>query len=82
MIAKNLLFQAINALPIILDVTEDLSALRKWMVAGPDVCRLVALYDAASEAKDATQILDNRHHEQTERSQAWEMLPRKILGTC
>ena len=39
------------------------------MVARPEVSRFVALYDAASKAKDATQLLDNRHLEQTERSQ-------------
>ena len=66
MIARNLhLFQDINSLPIILDVTEDPSALNRWMVAGPEDSRLVALYDAASEAKGITQILDNRHHKQT-----------------
>ena len=63
MIASNfLLFQAINALPIILDVTKNPSALRRWTLDGTEVSRLVALYDAASEAKDPTQILNNRHH--------------------
>ena len=38
------------------------------MVARPEVSRFVALYDVASKAKDATQLLDNRHLEQTERS--------------
>ena len=48
-------------------VTEDPSALRRWMVAGPEVSHLVAQYEAASESKDATE--HNSHHEQTERAQ-------------
>ena len=43
--------------------------MRRWVVAGPGVSLLAAWYDAASEAKDAIQKLDNRHHEHTERSQ-------------
>ena len=35
-------------------VTEDPSALRRWMVAGPEVKRLVAEYDVAADAKDTT----------------------------
>lgn len=34
-------------------LTEDPSALRRWMVAGPEVSRLVAQYESISEAKDA-----------------------------
>ncbi|KAJ8364285.1 hypothetical protein SKAU_G00131160 [Synaphobranchus kaupii] len=48
-------------------VTEDPSALRRWMVAGPEVSHLVAQYEAASEAKDASKHI--RHHEQTEQVQ-------------
>ncbi|KAJ8353458.1 hypothetical protein SKAU_G00210250 [Synaphobranchus kaupii] len=48
-------------------VTEDSSALRRWMVAGPEVSHLVAQYEAASEAKDASKHI--RHHEQTEQVQ-------------
>lgn len=44
-------------------VTEDPSALRRWMVAGPEVSRLVSEYEAASEAKDAT--VNTSIHEQT-----------------
>ncbi len=36
-------------------VTEDPSALRRWMVAGPEVSYLVAQYESQSEAKDATE---------------------------
>ena len=34
-------------------VTEDPSALRRWMIAGPEVSHLVVQYESASEAKDA-----------------------------
>ena len=44
-------------------MTEDPSALRRWMVAGPEVCHLVSEYEAASGAKDAT--VNTNHHEQT-----------------
>ena len=36
-------------------VTENPSALRRWMVSGPEVSHLVAQYKAVSQAKDATQ---------------------------
>ena len=44
-------------------LTEDPSALRRWMVAGPEVSRLVAGYEAMSGMKDAT--YSSRQHEQT-----------------
>ena len=44
-------------------LTEDESALRRWMVAGPEVSGLVARYEAMSGMKDAT--YSSRHHEQT-----------------
>ena len=44
-------------------VTEDPSALRRWMVAGPEVSHLVAEYEVLSGAKDATR--STAHHEQT-----------------
>jgi len=37
------------------------------MLAGPEVCYLIAQYDAASEAKDANE--NGRHHGQTEQDQ-------------
>ena len=43
-------------------LTGDASALRRWMVAGPEVSHLVAEYEAASGVKDATV---NNHHEPT-----------------
>ena len=45
-------------------VTEDPSALRRWMVASPEISRLVANYETVSGTKDAKK--SNRHHEQTE----------------
>ena len=44
-------------------VTWDPSALRRWVVAGPEVSRLAAAYELVSEAKDANEKV--RHHEQT-----------------
>ena len=37
-------------------VTENPSALRRWMVSGPEVSHLVAQYDAVSQAKHAINI--------------------------
>ena len=48
-------------------VTEDPSALRRWMVAGPEVSHLVEQYEAASAAKEVTE--HTSHHEQTEQAQ-------------
>ena len=44
-------------------LTEDPSALRRWMIAGPEVSRVLAGYEAMSGMKDAT--CSSRHHEQT-----------------
>ena len=48
-------------------VTEDPSALRRWMVAGPEVSRLATEFEIVSEAKDANEKV--RHHEQTARAE-------------
>ena len=48
-------------------VTEDPSALRRWMVAGPEVSRLVADYEIASGTKEATK--GSSHHERTMQAQ-------------
>ena len=50
-----------------ISLTEDPSALRRWMVSGPEVRHRVVQYEAASEAKDITK--HSSHHEQTERTQ-------------
>ena len=44
-------------------VTEDPSALRRWMIAGPEVSRQASDYAIVSEARDANE--NTRHHEQT-----------------
>ena len=44
-------------------VTEDPSALRRWMVAGPEVSHLVRTYEKISEGKDANE--EHQHHERT-----------------
>ena len=48
-------------------LTEDPSALRRWMVAGPEVSHLLAGYEAMSGMKDAT--YSSVHHEQTPSAQ-------------
>ncbi|KAJ8406047.1 hypothetical protein AAFF_G00309350 [Aldrovandia affinis] len=48
-------------------VTEDPSALRRWMIAGPEVSHLVAQYEAACGTKEGTE--HTSHHEETERAQ-------------
>lgn len=45
-------------------LTENPSALRRWMVAGPEVARVIAEFEASSSHQNKTQ--DMRHHEQTE----------------
>ena len=44
-------------------LTEDPVALRRWMVAGPEVSRLIAGYETVSGVKDDKN--DSRHHDQT-----------------
>ena len=44
-------------------LTKDPVALRRWMVAGPGVSRLVAGYETVSGVKDDKN--DSRHHDQT-----------------
>ncbi|KAJ8358245.1 hypothetical protein AAFF_G00020150 [Aldrovandia affinis] len=48
-------------------MTEDPSALRRWMIAGPEVSHLVAQYEAACGTKEGTE--HTSHHEETERAQ-------------
>ena len=44
-------------------ITEDPSALRRWMVAGPAVSQLVSEYEEVSELRDVSK--QTKHHEQT-----------------
>ena len=48
-------------------VTEDESALRRWMVAGPEVSHLSAEYESACGTKEGTE--HTSHHDETERAQ-------------
>ena len=48
-------------------MAEDPSALRRWMIAGPEVSQLVAQYERASEAKET--VAHTNHHEQTPKVQ-------------
>ena len=48
-------------------VTEDPSASRRWIIAGPEVGQLVAQYDIASEAKET--VAHTNHHEHTPKVQ-------------
>ena len=48
-------------------ITEDPSALRRWMISGPEVSQIVSQYELASQVKTAKE--DIRHHEQTSQSQ-------------
>lgn len=41
-------------------LTEDPGALRRWMIAGPELSHLVAAYEAVSDTKDAS--VDSKHH--------------------
>ena len=50
-------------------VTEDPSALRRWMIAGPEVSQLVAQYEIASEAKET--VVHTNHHEHTKVQQVF-----------
>lgn len=48
-------------------ITEDPSALRRWMVAGPEVSFLVGQYETLCGAKDTNEEV--QHHEQNEHAQ-------------
>lgn len=48
-------------------LTEDPTALRRWMVAGPEISRLLADYHRVSETKDKKKA--SHHHEQTATAQ-------------
>ena len=53
----------------IIGVTEDPSALRRWMIAGPEVSQLFAQYEIASEAKETVVHTITNHHEHTPKAQ-------------
>jgi len=49
-------------------ITEDSSALRRWMVAGPAVSQLVAQYEEASELRDVSK---QKKHQVQPREASW-----------
>ena len=55
----------------IIGVTEDPSALIRWMIAGPEVSQLFAQYEIASEAKET--VVHTNHHEQTPKAQQFSL---------
>ena len=48
-------------------MTKDPSALRRWMIVGPEVSHLGAQYEAACGTKNG--IEHTSHHQKTERAQ-------------
>ncbi|CAB3989008.1 Hypothetical predicted protein [Paramuricea clavata] len=48
-------------------LTEDEAALRRWMVAGPEVSRFISRYDCFSGLKDAN--APKKHHEDNAKAQ-------------
>ena len=48
-------------------LTEDPSALRRWMVAGPEIIRLVSAYETEVQSKESNE--QTTHHEQTPHAQ-------------
>ena len=56
-----------NRQMLLLKVKVVQSAVRRWMVVGPEVSRLATVYEIVSEAKDANEKVT--HHEQTARAQ-------------
>ncbi|KAI9547233.1 hypothetical protein NQZ68_018435 [Dissostichus eleginoides] len=47
-------------------LTENPAALRRWMVSGPEMARVVGEFEASTEKRKKT---DTRHHEQTKHAQ-------------
>ena len=52
---------------VTIGVTEDPSALRRWMIAGSEVSKLVTDYEASLESKEESKR--SNHHDQTEQAQ-------------
>ena len=55
-------------------LTEDPSALIRWMVAGPEVSRLVSLYEMEAKTNETSE--HTVHHEQT--PQAQRTFPERV----
>ena len=61
-------------------LTENPSALRRWMVAGPEVSHLVSLYETEVQTKEAQE--QTVHHEQTLQAQKTFLERVKKLSNC
>ena len=48
------------------DLTENPAALRRWMVSGPEMARVIGEFEVSTEKRKKT---DTRHHEQTKHAQ-------------
>lgn len=48
-------------------LTEDAPALRRWMVAGPEMSQFISNYKAASRSKEVKK--DTHHHEESPAAQ-------------
>ncbi|KAG7157026.1 hypothetical protein Hamer_G020311 [Homarus americanus] len=46
-------------------LTQNPEALRRWMVAGPEVMRMTAKFEASIEGMHWRMTSETRHHEQT-----------------
>lgn len=53
--------ETIKGEPGAVGLTESPAALRRWMVAGPEIARAVREFESTYEARKPN---DNRHHEQ------------------
>ena len=47
-------------------LTENPAALRRWMVSGPEMARVIGEFEVSTEKRKKT---DTRHHEQTKHAQ-------------
>ena len=50
-------------------LTQTPNALRRWMVAGPELVRMTTEFEASMEGRKIRMDQDTRHHEQTKSSQ-------------
>ena len=47
------------------DLTQNPEALKRWMVAGPEMVRVTAQFEASIHGVRKKKFLETRHHEQT-----------------
>ena len=61
------------------DLTESPAALKRWMVSGPEMARVIGEFEASTEKRKK---LDPRHHEEAKRVQkAYERDVRSLVST-